>query len=790
MEQSPDVKFEIGHVLFIDIVGYSKLLISEQTSLLEKLKEIVRGTEQFRAAKAEGKLLALPTGDGGALVFRNSPEAAVLCAMEISQQLKKHPELPVRMGIHSGPVNEVTDVNGQRNLAGAGINIAERVMGCGDAGHILLSKHVAEDLEQYPRWRPYLHQLGECEVKHGLKISIVNLVADGIGNAEPPQKFQAVTRHRTRVRWAEVALGLLVLAVIVAAFVVLLRRPARSNSAIADKSIAVLPFQNLSSDRENAYFTDGVQDEILTDLAKIADLKVISRSSVLQYKSGAPRNLRDIGQQLGVAHLLEGSVQRAANKVRVNAQLVDARNDAHVWAQSYDRHLTDVFAIQSEIAEAIANQLRARLAPHERAAIEQRPTADIAAFDLYTRAKSLILTTGFGVWQRSTLLQAVELLTGATARDPLFYDAWCQLVYANDLLYVGTGDHTSARLAAAEAALRTVARLRPDAAETHLARGSHLYFGALDYNGALAELDQAIRGLPNDSRVFLIKGVILRRQGKHEEGVRALQQAVALDPRNVFTLTQLTLSYRLLRRYAQEGETWDRILQITPEDLAAASQRAMVELMWHADTRPLHQLFERVRRERPGSLGEAADNWFICALAEHDWSAAEQALTALSGNAFWWDGPMVLSGHFAEGLLARAMHDEPRARKAFSAARAQQEEVVREQENFGPALCQLALIDAALGNKETALQEGRRALELLPIEKDPMDGETLHAYFPVVAAWADQKDLAFEQLTHVLPTAGASFIASYGALKLLPFWDPLRGDPQFEQIVASLASPL
>src|SRR5436305_4720118 len=295
---------EIAHVLFIDIVGYSKLLTNEQKAQIETLKNIVRGTEQYQRAKAEEKLLSLPTGDGGALVFRNDHEAPVLCAMEITRELQKppgskeKPQLRLRMGIHSGPVNEITDLNEQANIAGAGINIAQRVMDCGDAGHILVSQHVADDLEQYPRWRAHLHDLGECEVKHGLKISIVNLVADGVGNAEPPHKFQAVTRHRTRVRWAEVALGLFVLAAIVVAFVFLLRRPARSNSAIADKSIAVLPFQNLSSDRENAYFTDGVQDEILTDLAKIADLKVISRSSVLQYKSGAPRNLRDIGQQL------------------------------------------------------------------------------------------------------------------------------------------------------------------------------------------------------------------------------------------------------------------------------------------------------------------------------------------------------------------------------------------------------------------------------------------------------------------------------------------------------------
>ena len=310
VEQSSDVKFEIGHVLFIDIVGYSKLLITEQSNMLEKLKEMVRGTEQFRVAKAEGKLLALPTGDGGALVFRNSPEAAVLCAMEISQQLKKHPQLRVRMGIHSGPVNEVIDVNGQRNLAGAGINIAERVMSCGDAGHILLSKHVAEDLEQYPRWQRCLRELGECEVKHGVKVSIVNLVADGVGNAEPPQKFEAVRKHRTRVRWAEAAVMLLVLGAIIGAFV-LLRRPSLE-SAVAAKSIAVLPFENLSSEKENAYFTDGVQDEILTDLAKIADLKVIS----------AARSCNIRAERRGIcARSDSNSASRICSKAVCNGQL-------------------------------------------------------------------------------------------------------------------------------------------------------------------------------------------------------------------------------------------------------------------------------------------------------------------------------------------------------------------------------------------------------------------------------------------------------------------------------------
>src|SRR5438034_4042601 len=445
--QSSDVKLEIGHVLVIDIVGYSQLMIDEQSSQLQTLKEIVRGTEQFRSAQAEGKLLRLPTGDGGALVFRNNPEAPVLCAMEISKELKKHPELKVRMGIHSGPVNEITDLNEQANIAGAGINVAERVMDCGDAGHILLSQHVADDLEQYPQWRPYLHDLGTLEVKHGVRVNVANLYSDEIGNPQLPSKLQAVRKHRAHVRWAEIAASLLVLAAIVGAGFFFLRRPGQSASAIIEKSIAVLPFENLSEEKQNEYFADGVQDEILTDLAKIADLKVISRASVMQYKTGIARNLRKISEELGVAHVVEGSVQRAANKVRVNAQLLDARNDAHLWAQTYDRDLADVFAIQSEIAKAIADQLQAKLSPNEKKAIEQPPTTDLAAFDLYSRAKSLILTAGFSATQEPDFRKAIELLDEAVKRDPSFFDAYCQLAYAHETLYATLGDHTPARLA-------------------------------------------------------------------------------------------------------------------------------------------------------------------------------------------------------------------------------------------------------------------------------------------------------------------------------------------------------
>jgi TolB-like protein/Tfp pilus assembly protein PilF len=566
------------------------------------------------------------------------------------------------------------------------------------------------------------------------------------------------------------------------------RRPLTTvESSVPEKSIAVLPFENRSEDKANAYFTDGVQDEILTYLAKIADLKVISRTSVLQYKSEVARNLREIARQLGVANVVEGSVQRSGNRVRVNAQLIDARNDAHLWAQTYDRDLADVFAIQSEIAKAIADQLQAKLSPAEKNAIEQRPTSDLDAFDQYSHAKTLILTTNLNLSGDKSLLQAIELLNGAVARDPSFYAAFCQLVFAHDQLYAHRGDHTPARLAAAEAALQRVIELRPNAGETHLARGSHLYYAFRDYKGALSELEAARAGLPNDPRILELTAYILRRQGKHEEGLRALEQAVTLDPRNPFTLTQLAISYDYLRRYPEEKATLQRVLEITPDDVGVASNLALVDLLWRADTAPLHQLIDRLRAERPAAVADAADNWFICALAERDWPTAEQALTALGSNPCWGDTPILLNRQFGEGLLARAMHDEARARRVFTAARAAQEEVVQQQKDYGPPLCVLGLIDAALGNKEAALQEGRRAMELLPVEKDSLTGQRLMAYVAMIEAWAGEKDLALQQLATAAPTPGASYIASYGVLKLLPFWDPLRGDPRFAQIVASFA---
>jgi TolB-like protein len=618
------------------------------------------------------------------------------------------------------------------------------------------------------------------------------ITPEGIKRAEDVDLNKSIT-HRTgrKLIWTTVVLAVLAAGLLAfqlfrpksATTVGASTTPATGSAALPEKSIAVLPFENLSRDPDNAFFTDGVQDEILTDLAKVADLKVISRTSVMQYKSGVQRNLREIGQQLGVAHLLEGSVQRAGGKVRVNAQLIDARTDGHQWAQSFDRDIADVFAIQSEIAKAIADQLRAKLSPTEKTAIERPPTSDVTAFDLYTRAKNILLTTSFNANVQPLYFQAAELLNQAIARDPSFFEAYCQLAYTHDNLYFLGNDHTPARLAQAETAIQSAFRLRPDAGEAHLARAENLYRGYLDFDGALAELEIARRTLPNDSRVPELIGYIVRRQGKHEEGVKYLQRALELDPRNFFILEQIALSFQLLHRYSEMAAMLDRGLAIKPGDLEIRATRGSVDLDWKADTRLLHKTIESTLATDPESIKNVADTWFQCAIAERDPAAAERALVALGQNNLGNDS-VYLSPEFATGLIARMMKDETKARAAFTAARAKQEKLVQEQPNYGPVLCVLGLIDAGLGRKEEALREGRRAIELLPIAKDSINGAHMVEYYAMIAAWVGEKDLACEQLataTHIVGTL------SYGQLKLLPYWDPLRGDPRFEKIVASLA---
>jgi serine/threonine-protein kinase len=545
--------------------------------------------------------------------------------------------------------------------------------------------------------------------------------------------------------------------------------------------IAVLPFENLSNDREDASFADGVQNDLLTKLAKIADLKVISRTSVMQYRG--KHNTRQIGDALRVSHVLEGSVRKTGAWLHINAQLIDTRTDTHVWAEQYDRDLKDVFAIQSEIAQKVAEQLHAKISAAEKLAIERAPTADLTAFDLYNRAKNLLLTASFSSNARAVFLEAGDLLNQAVAHDPSFFEAYCQLAYAHDLLYFLGHDHTPARLALADVAIQAAFRLRPDAGEAHLARAENLYRGHLDYDGALAELDIAGQTLPNDPRVFGLKGYIERRQGRWEESARNLERAVDLDPRNIFTLQQIALSYEVFRRYTEEKSVWDRVLAIEPNDVETKVARAFVELDWKADTQPLHRVIDEIRAKNPAAIQSVSDTLLTCALAERDAAAAASALAALRENAFANDA-MKFSRSFGEGLIARMTKEEGKARSAFTTARAEQEKIVEAEPNYAPALCVLGLIDAALGRKGEALREGRRAVELLPVEKDAINGSHMIVYLGMIAAWVGDKDLACEQLAAAIRPPSR---LSYGQLKLLPFWDPLRGDPCFEKIVASLA---
>jgi TolB-like protein/Tfp pilus assembly protein PilF len=543
--------------------------------------------------------------------------------------------------------------------------------------------------------------------------------------------------------------------------------------------IAVLPFENLSEQREDAgAFVDGVQDDILTKLARIADLKVISRTSVMDYRG--KRNIRQIGNDLRVSHVLEGSVRKIGTRLHMNAQLIDTRTDTHVWVEQYDRDLNDLFAIQSEIAQKIASQLQAKISTAEKLAIDRKPTGDLVAFELYSRAKD--------IWESpfADFPQVIDLLNQAVARDPSFFDAYCYLARAHDQLYFFGHDHTPARLAAAEVALKEAFRIRPNAGEAHLARAWHLYNGHLDYDAALAELQIARHSLPNAPGIFSLTAYIQRRQGRWEEAIRNLERALELDPRDLDRLYQIGVSYWGARRYAEAKSKLDRVLTIAPNDAAIKAERAFVELDWKADTGPLHQLIDEIRATNSAAMPKIASRWLLCALAERDAAAAKNALLAsdkfpLQNSAVNFTRP------FAEGVIARMTKDEHKAQLAFTAARAEQEKTVQAQPDYSPAWCILGVIDAALGRKEEALREGQRAVELLPVEKDPINGTLMIEYLAMTAAWVGEKDLACEQLATAVRSPTTGLDLSYGQLKLMPFWDPLRGEPCFEKIVASLA---
>jgi TolB-like protein/class 3 adenylate cyclase/predicted Zn-dependent protease len=788
-----DKQLELAHVLCTDIVGYSKLSMNQQTELLSKLNDIVRNTEQFRRAEAAGKLTRIPTGDGMILVFFTSPQAPVECALEIAKALKNGKSIPLRMGVHSGPVDQVSDVNDRFNVAGAGINTAQRVMDCGDAGHILLSKRVAEDLAQYERWQPHLHDLGEATVKHGVSVHVFNLCMDGIGNLELPSKLkrlredEAIAARKARVKTLRkltlIGAPLLVALVALIGYLVLFPRLAprfmKGLAAISEKSIAVLPFDSFSEDKENAYFTDGIQDEILTDLSKIADLKVISRTSVNQYR-GVARNLKEIGKALGVVYILEGSVQKAGGRVRVNTQLIDTRTDAHVWAENFDRELSDIFAIQTELAEKIVAQLRLNLTPREKAAIAERTTKDVEAYDLYLRSKKTGKTAIKDPMTKDEFLEAERLINMAIARDPKFALAYCRLMQIELDIY-WLHDHDPARKQKAEEALKTAMRLRPDVGEVRLAQATYYYQVNRDYDQARTALDVASRMLPNNSKIFQWSAELDRKHGKWDDALIELQRAIEVDPHNPEVLQDLTDNYESLRQYSEAERIVERGLASFPEN-AVEFQLSKLEIAFNrGDTQTCRALLNSVPA---GFNPNGMISWwrFQVAFLDRDWAEGTRVVDA--AKALPPQG-YVVPIPYLYAYIARALGEKEKARAGFTEARKILEETAQKRPESAEVPVYMALCDAALGKKEDAIREGKEAMAKRPIAKDATMGVRYATHLAQIYAWAGEKDLAIEQLASVAMMPNGP---TPGELQKSADWDDLRGDPRFESIVAKVVA--
>ena len=783
-EVKKEIQLEIAHVLFIDIVGYSKLSINDQHAAIEELNRIVRASEQFQRAEAAGRLLRLPTGDGMALVFYTSPEAPTQCAVEISRVLKKHPGLQVHMGIHSGPVSGVVDVNERANLTGTGINVAKRVMDCGDAGHILLSKRVAEDLEGYEQWRPSLHDLGSCEVKHGTRISVVNLYNDQFGNARVPLKFEMAQKRRARLRWAAMTAALLTIAAIVAGIVVFSRYWGRSTLAAPEKSIAVLPFENRSEDKANAYFADGIQDEILTRLSKIADLKVISRTSTQHYKS-APGNLREIAKQLGVAHVVEGSVQKSGDAVRVNVQLIKAANDSHLWADTFDRKLTDIFSVESEVAKAIADQLRVHVSGQEKQAIAAKPTDNLEAYDAYLRGLAYNLKTAT---TPANSLGAQKYLREAVRLDPKFALAWALLSYVDARGYLQlTLQPTAALREEARQAAETALTLEPDLGEALMAKGYYYYACLKDYDTAVRYLERAREVLPNSSRIPESLAYLERRRNQWDQSESYFNEAERLDPRNVSLLTQHAQSYICLRRFDEALRKLDEVLDIIPDDLDTLVLKAVIAQAEGDLPRaaalltPLHpnadnpgafetQVYQAILERQPAPVIPRLKE----ILAKPD-----PALGYLNGEQRFW-----------LGWTQEIAGDHAAAQESWRQARSELEFFLKEQpENF-ILIGDLALTNMALGDKAVALALAERAMAVIPIKKDAFHGPIPIEILARVAAQVGEPDRAIAALQTLLSIPHSGPLASNAPLtpallRLDPMFDPLRNDPRFEKLVTS-----
>jgi TolB-like protein/class 3 adenylate cyclase/Tfp pilus assembly protein PilF len=782
-ENNPEAQLQIGHVLFLDVVGYSKLLLDEQREVQQQLNLVVKNAAQVQAAEAEEKLVRIPTGDGMALVFFNSPEAPIRCAVEIASALKGQSEIPLRMGIHSGPVNELKDVNDRANIAGAGINIAQRVMDCGDAGHILLSKRAADDLAQSRQWRPYLHDLGECSMKHGLPIFVVNLYTDEVGNPESPVRFRHLESEATRKTTVFRTVSMVFTATIVIAAAAVGTWLHLRTVKTADKSIAVLPFENFSEDRSNAFFADGIQDDILTSLARIRDLRVISRTSVEKYRNDkAPANLRQVAKDLGVTNILEGSVRRVGNRVAVTVQLIDAAQDRHIWANRYDRTLEDSLGLEGELAGEIAEALRATLTPQEKELIQRKPTENSHAYDLYLQGRQYEL-------KPDTFLQdyrtAEQLYVQAITLDPKFALAYVRLAETHArIFHFYEPIETWKNKARSEA--ETALKLQPSLGEAHHALGLCYYWFDYDYDKALREFAIGRSLSPSDSTIPFHAAAIKKRQGHWSEAEADYRQVLLLDPQNANFLRDLLYLYCAMRKWPDAQSAADRLLAMTPDSINAKAQIGFVEFWQKGTTSRLKSEMASIPAGQDPD-GAVTSCRVDRALIDRDFAEAEKALRDSSLDTFsYFTGVDTPKSYFA-GEIALLRGDMATARRELEKTRDLFDTALKQAPDAPERHAFLGYVCSLLGENERAIAEGKRAVELRPESQDALDGAIFNAVLAMIYARTGKTSEAVALLQHLLDVPGAVDSVNYSItvsdLKYRWVWDPIRNDPGFQKLL-------